>query len=244
MIRYIIILLIAISVMSCGKDCDQDFFFIDLKPTYSIASECVEKNESFNFSLVYTDTLRAFSGVVLTEFDTIITPSDTMLNSRDVKEISLVDIKNFQFVTSISIHRLNDSVSNIDLHSRDLDAFEFQINTGTLAADNFDAGNFFSCEPERSNSISTLDITITAKDTGSFYMSIIHGNAGLYDDPILSDGCDDLILASYINEGLVNENVLYQATDSSHVTLEALEELVNTKAMFFFKVIEPGGECL
>ena len=245
MIRFIIISLLALSIVSCGKDCDQEFFFVDLKPTHSLTSECIEKGSTFNLSLSYTDTLRAFSGVVLTVFDTIYQPNDTIVNSRNEQEINLIDIKNYQFITSITFHRLNDSVSNIDQHSRDLAAFDVVATRGSEAVDNFDEGSFFSFLPDRSNSVSNLDLTITALDTGSFYVSIIHGNAGVFDDPIIADGCDDLILSSYLNEGIVNENVLYQATDSAHITESNLEELVNTQSMFFFKVIESGTtSCL
>ncbi|MDG2449857.1 MAG: hypothetical protein P8M34_09470 [Saprospiraceae bacterium] len=245
MIRYIAIILIGVSIVSCGKNCDQEFFFIDLKPTHSLESECIEVGESFNLSLTYTDTLRAFSGVVLTVFDTIYQPNDTIVNSRNEQEINLIDIKNYQFITSITFHRLNDSVSNIDQHSRDLGAFNVAVNRGSEAVDNFDSGNFLSYMPDRNNSISTLDLTVTPQSLGSFYVSIIHGNAGVFDDPIIADGCEDLILSSYMNEGLVNENVLYQATDSSHISDTDLEELVNTKSMFFFKVVEPGSfKCL
>jgi hypothetical protein len=245
MIRIIFIALLVTAILSCGKDCDQEFFFIDLKPEHSLQDECVELGESFNLSLTYTDTLRAFSGVVLTVFDTIYQPNDTIVNSRNEQEINLIDIKNYQFITSITFHRLNDSVSNIDQHSRDLDAFVVTANRGSEAVDNFDPGNFYSFMPERNNSISNLDLTITPQEIGSYYVSIIHGNAGVFEDPIIADGCEDLILSSYINEGVVNENVLYQATDSSHISQTELDELVNTQSMFFFKVIESGSpKCL
>ena len=240
--RFIIILYSIIGLWSCGDNCDQDFFFVDLTPRHTLTSECISVGESFNITLEYPDTLRAFSGVIETIFDTIYTGGDTSIQSRQEEEINVVDIKNYQFVTSISIHLLVDSIDNFDSQPKSFESFEFSVLKGEVATDNFDSGNFFSVMPDRVSSVSSLDISVTPLKVGSYYLSIIHGNAGVYEDVIVFDGCDDLILASYQNTDEVNENVLFQATDSSYLSGDKIEELVNTKALFFFKVLENGAQ--
>lgn len=243
--RFILLYIVCVTILSCGKDCDQEFFFIDLEPEHNITSECIQKGDKIEISLTYPDTLRAFSGSVFTVFDTIFTPNDTIIDSRTEEEINLVDIKNYQFVTSISLHKLSDTIDLFDEQPRALDDFSVDIITGNEALNSFEPGNYFSYEPDRSNSISNLELSITTLDTGSYYLSMIHGNAGIFENAITIDECDDLILASYNNAGVINENVLFQAVDSNALGAERIMELVNTRSMFFFKVVDDLGQgCL
>jgi len=241
-LRYFYIIIIASGIWACSDNCEQDFFFVDLVPEHSLSSECVSVGETFNIKLNYPDTLRAFSGTIETIFDTIYTSGDTSIQSRQEEVISLVDIKNYQFITSFSIHELVDSIDNFDNQPKALEAFDFNVITGEEATDNFDAGNFFSVQPNRSSSVSNLEIGITPTKPGSYYLSVIHGNAGVFEDVIVFDGCDDLILASYQNQEILNENVLFQATDSTYLSEDRIEELKNSKALVFFKVLSSSSD--
>ncbi len=217
--RIFYIMIAVATLWSCGKECDQDFFNFRLFPEYSISTECVLVGSELSFKLEYTDTLTSF-------FDT-----------------TTYDLRDYNIVTSLSIRELNDTLARLEDQGVAFDDFNVSIKTGSEAESSFDPGAFMSFLPQRGDG-SVLEISLVPQNTGVFYLSFIHGNAGVFEDPIVVDGCDDLILANYINSGIVNASLLF-AFDSTLVTQEELDELVNTRALFFFEVVEdPGNPCL
>ena len=236
--RFFCILILALSILGCSSDnCEQDFFFFELNPEYSLASESISLGESFRLILEYTDTLRASAGTTEIVFDTTFDAmNEMMISTRQEEVINVVDIKNYQFITSLRFKALIDTIEFFNDLPTVNDLFDISIVSGEEATGNFDGDEYISYSPARASSISRLELIITPQKSGAYHLSMIHGNAGVFTDVLVFDGCDDLILTRYENTGAVNENVLYQAIDSSYITQNELEELVNNRAIMFFEV--------
>ena len=219
MTRILSILILSATFWSCSEQCDQDFFNFRLFPQYSITSECVLLGDELTFTLDYTDTLTSF-------FDTI-----------------TYDLRDYNIVTSLSIRSLDDSLAKLENQTVAFDDFNISIKTGAEAESSFDPGDYMSFLPQRGNG-SSLEVALEPKKKGVYILSFIHGNAGVFADEIVSDGCDDLILANYVNDGVINEPLLF-AFDSTLVTQEELDNLIKTRAIFFFEVVEDtNSSCL
>lgn len=236
--KYIGFLILVLGVCSCSSDsCEQDFFFFNLNPEYSLESESLALGESFRMVLEYTDTLSASAGTTEIVFDTTFdSMNEMMISSRQEEVINTVDIKNYQFITSLRFKELIDTIEFFNDLPNANGQFDISVLSGEEAVGNFDGEEYISFNPGRSSSISRLELLITPQNVGSYYISMIHGNAGVFTDVLVFDGCDDLILTRYENTGPVNENVLFQAIDSNYVTENELQELIDNRGLLFFKV--------
>jgi hypothetical protein len=208
---------VVIGLLSCAKECEQDFFNFRLIPKYSIDSECLELGESLQISLIYPDTLVSF-------FDTV-----------------TYDLRDYNIVTSVAVKELSDTLALFRDQPVAFDKVSLTATTGSETSSSFDPGEFISFLPQRGDG-SILNLSLTPNKVGTYYVTLVHGNAGVFEDPLIADGCDDLILTNYRNESRVNESLL-NAFDSTLVTQDELTELIETRALLFFKVVATASEC-
>jgi len=190
--KLILLLIIIIAIPSCGEDQCFESFLFRFQTTNTLSTEEVSVGESFN---------------IIVEFPNMI---------MEQKSGELEDVSDFPFIAAFTFKEFSSKSVKMSLHPMALDDFDVEVIEGSEMKPNFvvlatsTESHSFYCAPEHSSNGRSIELKITPRKTGVFFIflqngtDLEHSTTVDFDD----DDCIDTIYVDYSNVSANNYDFL------------------------------------